>query len=322
VLGVISTRADRVPDPYGAERLRALDLVAGDVATLISRAEEVAARTNILTRLENDRREALAMYDLARLAGIGADPEGDLEAGAALIADAFDHDSVAIWTLDSARGRLLRRAARGYGEILPSDIPLGTDDLVDRAMSGQESRTVRRPARGAWRSFAASSFIVSPIVVAGESAGLLIVGSHRDYEHFDFTLTMTVADILSSLVRRELAAESARRSIAEHELIVERMERNFADEMGRVIYVLDACQRLLGKDRDLPRDLARAARDARQVLGRIGPRIHTSEIAAIEIASLGTDLPAALGDGRGPSSEEAHDPVSASTEAQRVTSAA
>ena len=273
VVGVISTRTAQAPDPYGLERLHVLDLVAGDVADVITRAQEAAALTDITKRLENDRREAMAMFDLARLAGIGADPEGDLGASAELIADAFAHDSVGIWTMDLSNVRLARRAARGYGDVLPGDLLLGADATIDDTLARQQPRLVKAPANGSWFSLRATSFILAPIVVGGQSAGLVVLGRRGHYEQFDFSLAMTIADILSSLVRRELAAELTRRSEIQHRVALQQMERKFVEEMSRVVYVLDACQRLLGKDRDLPRDLARAARDARLVMSVMGTRL-------------------------------------------------
>jgi GAF domain-containing protein len=271
VLGVIATRASRSPDPSAAERLKDLDLVAGELAMGIARAQEVEARIESFARLENDRREAVAMYDLARLAGMGADPDGDLQGAAGLIAEAFGHDSVAIWTMNAGRNKLVLRAARGYGEVLPGDLPIGTDDAIGSVLATQRPRLVNDAVMHPWRRFRASSLIVGPIAVEGESVGLLVLGRRdRRYEDFDFSLATVLADTLSSLMRREIAAQAAERVAIEQRELIEHMQEQFAHELGRVVYVLDACQRLLGKDRDLPADLARAARDARSALGRLG----------------------------------------------------
>ncbi|HYK98427.1 MAG TPA: GAF domain-containing protein [Candidatus Acidoferrales bacterium] len=271
VLGVLATRAARSSDPYAAERLKDLNLVAGELAILIAHAEEAAARIDVTTRLENDRREAVAMYDLARLAGMGADPDADLQGAVGLIADAFAHDSVAIWTVNLDRSKLILRAAQGHGEVLPGDLPFHHDDAIGSVLATQRPQLINDARSHPWRRFRAGSLIVGPIVVAGESAGLLVLGRrYRPYAAFDFSLATAIADTLSSLVRREIAAQEAERSaIAQRELI-EQMQEGFAEELARVVYVLDACQRLLGKDQNLPNDLARAARDMRSALGRLG----------------------------------------------------
>ncbi|MDQ2951648.1 MAG: GAF domain-containing protein, partial [Chloroflexota bacterium] len=271
VVGVVATRANRKPDAHGAERLRDLDLVAGELAILIARSEEAAARMEITARLESDRREAVAMYDLARLAGIGADPQGDLDGAARLIGEAFGHERVAIWTSDLERGKLALRAAHGYGHVLPGDLVIGRSDVIDGVLAEQRPQCLTEPLPSALQSLRASSLILAPIVVARESVGMVALGRvGRPHAKFDFILASAIADTLSSLVRRELAEYLVVRAAEERRDVIARMQAEFADEMARVVYVLDACQRLLGQDRDLPTDLARAARDARSALDRLG----------------------------------------------------
>ena len=297
VVGVVATRASRAPDAYGAERLRDLDVVAGELAILIARSEEVAARTEITSRLESDRREAVAMYDLARLAGIGADPQGDLESAAQLIAEAFAHDRVAIWISDLGGDRLVLRAAHGYGEVLPSDLAIGSSDVVDRVLGDQRPQHLSDPLPFALQGLRADSLILAPIVVARESVGLVALGRvDRPHAQFDFVLASAIADTLSSLVRREHAEHLAVRSVEERREIIARMQGEFADEMARVVYVLDACQRLLGQDRGLPTDLARAARDARSALDRLGIPMGGAAVRAPVLPEAPRG-PAMLGDG-------------------------
>jgi hypothetical protein len=237
------------------------------LASVLAHAEEAASRIDMTTRLENHRREAVAMYDLARLAGIGATPRVICRR-CAPIADARSRLRCHL-TVD-AGGAATRRTAHGYGEVLSVTSTARSDDMVGNVPE-QQARLINDATTGVWRGFRASSLILAPIVVAGESAGLLLLG-RRDgrYTRFDFSLATTMSDILSSLVRREIAAQLAERAATERRQIVEQMQSEFAEEMGRVIYVLDACQRLLGRDHMLPSDLARAARDARSALGRLG----------------------------------------------------
>ena len=297
IVGVVATRASRPPDAFGAERLRDLDLVAGELAILLARWEEVAARTEITTRLESDRREAIAMFDLARLAGIGADPQGDLQSAARLIAEAFAHERVAIWILDLDRGRLALRAAHGYGEVLPSDLAIGSSAVVDSVLADQRPQRLVDPLPSALQSLRADSLVLAPIVVAGQTVGLVALGRvDRAHAQFDFVLAGAIADTLSSLVRREHAEHLALRSAEERREIIARMQGDFANEMARVVFVLDACQRLLGQDRGLPTDLARAARDARSALDRLGIPMAPAAVQGLVLSDTSRG-PAMLGEG-------------------------
>lgn len=281
VVGVISTRAHRVPDANGDDRLKDLDFVAREMAMLLARAEERTLRLGLTERLENDRREAVAMYDLARLAGIGADPEADLGGAVELIAEAFDHDAVAIWTIDVERALLVRRATRGFGEVVPGDLLLRADPLVTELLATQRPRLLTAPHSGPFARFGLESVILAPVIVDSDSCGLLLLGRRdRGYEAFDFGLAATIADILSALVRREITTHAVQRAEVERRELVLRMQEEFSEEMSRVVYVLDACQRLLGQDSDLPTDLARAARDARSALERVGVELGRDEVAS------------------------------------------
>lgn len=293
ILGVVATRTNRSGDAYANERLKDLDVVAGELAGLIMRAKAAATRIDLTTRLENDRREAIAMYDLARLAGIGADPEGDLGSAAQLIADAFGHDSVAIWTIDPDTGQFTLRTALGYGEVLPGDPSTAPDEVIRSALASQQSRLVVGPARAGWGCTSATTSIVAPITLNRDCAGLMVLGRRNGpYTHFDFTLATTMTDVLSSLVRREIAARRAELAEVERRELVARMEEEFAQEMGRVVYVLDACQRLLAQDRTLPTDLARAARDARSALKRLGIPLAQVEPTSTALPDGGAQLAA------------------------------
>lgn len=305
IVGVVATRARLAADVSAPERLRDLDVVASEFASILKMFEESAARVALTSRLESDRREALAMYDLARLAGIGADPEADLNGAIRLIAEAFGHDSVAVWTDDGA-GRLTHRSAIGYGEVLPGDISPGTDEVVAAVLATRHARIVRHTVRAAWRSFRATAHILVPIVVAGESAALLVLGRRGDYEAFDLSFASAVGDILSTFMRREIAARLVERSEVERQRMIERMQSEFAEEMSRVVYVLDACQRLLRQDVHLPTDLARAAHDARNVMQRLGiPLAPVGDARADAlVAAMGAPVPGLPGGDEGPTPDD------------------
>ena len=198
---------------------------------------------------------------------------------------------------DLGGDRLTLRAAHGYGEVLPGDLAIGSSDVVDSVLADQRPQRLGDPLPSALQGLRADSLILAPIVVARESVGLVALGRvDRPHAQFDFVLASAIADTLSSLVRREHAEHLAVRSVEERREIIARMQGEFADEMARVVYVLDACQRLLGQDRGLPTDLARAARDARSALDRLGIPMGTAAVRGPVLPEAPRG-PAMLGEG-------------------------
>ena len=271
VLGVVSVRVRRGVGANDGERLQDLDIVAQDLAAMIERAEAAVVRLEMIQRLETDRRQATALFDLARLAGIGSDPQGDLEAASTLVAHAFHHDVVGIWTPNGDPRRLHLRAAFGYGEVLPGDVYLDGDEFAATVVGESRPRHLRGAPARSWMSARANEYVLVPIRVTDESSGMFVLGRVQDpYSDIDVDIGMTIADFLSSLAQRELSARLLEESKAERGQLIDEMQRDFAAQLSRVVMVLDLTQRLLRKDPDLPTQLATAAREARSFLGRFG----------------------------------------------------
>lgn len=271
VLGVVNVRARREVGANDVERLQDLNIVAQDLAAMIERAEAAVARLAMIQRLETDRGQALALFDLARLAGIGSDPQGDLDAAASLVAHAFRHDVVGIWTPNGDPRRLHLRAAFGYGEVLPGDVYLDGDEFAASVVGESRPRHLRGAGARSWMSARADEYVLVPIRVTDESSGMLVLGRLQDaYSDIDVDIGMTIADFLSSLAQRELSARLLEESKAERRQVINEMQQDFAAQLSRVVMVLDLTQRLLRKDPDLPTQLATAAREARSFLGRFG----------------------------------------------------
>jgi putative methionine-R-sulfoxide reductase with GAF domain len=271
VLGVVNVRARREVGANDGERLQDLNIVAQDLAAMIERAEAAVARLAMIQRLETDRGQALALFDLARLAGIGSDPQGDLDAASSLVAHAFRHEVVGIWTPNGDPRRLHLRAAFGYGEVLPGDVYLDGDEFAASVVGETRPRHLRGAGARSWMSARADEYVLVPIRVTDESSGMLVLGRLQDpYSDIDVDIGMTIADFLSSLAQRELSARLLEESKAERRQVIEEMQQDFAAQLSRVVMVLDLTQRLLRKDPDLPTQLATAAREARSFLGRFG----------------------------------------------------
>lgn len=287
VLGVVNVRARCGAGANDAQRLEDLNIVAQDLAAMIERAEAAVARLEMLRRLETDRQQALGLFDLARLAGIGSDPQGDLEAAASLVAHAFRHDVVGIWTPNGDPRRLRLRAAFGYGEVLPGDVHLDGDQFAATVVGESRPRHVRGAWARSWMSARADAYLLVPIAVTEGSRGMLVLGRIQEpYRDMDVELGMTIADFLSSCAQRELSARLLEELKADRRRLVDEMQRDFANQLSRVVMVLDVTQRLLRQDPDLPTQLATAAREARSFLGRFG-----AYVAGLEDG----DMPALVG---------------------------
>jgi GAF domain-containing protein len=271
VLGVVNVRARRNIATGDGELLHDLKIVAQDLAAMIERAEAAVARLSTVRRLESDRRQAVALFDLARLAGSSSDAQVDLQAALSVVAVAFRHDVVGIWTPSADPRQLLLRAQHGYGEVLPGRVHLDDDELVAMVVGHGRARHLRGTPARSWTSTRTDEYLVLPIRVTDESHGMLVLGrAHDGYADVDMDIGLTIADFLSTLAQADRSARLLEESRAERQQLVEEMQRDFAAQLSRVVTVLDLTQRLLKSDPDLPTQLAAAAREARTFLGRFG----------------------------------------------------
>jgi GAF domain-containing protein len=271
VLGVVNVRTRRDIGTGDGELLQDLNIVAQDLAAMIERAEAAVARLSAVRRLESDRRQAVALFDLARLAGSSTDAQVDLRAALSVVAIAFRHDVVGIWTPSGDPRQLQLRAELGYGEVLPGRVHLDNDELAAMVVGQGRARHLRGAPARSWTSTRTDEYLVLPIRVTDESHGMLVLGRvHDGYTDVDMDIGLTIADFLSTLAQADRSARLLEESKAEREHLIAEMQRDFAAQLSRVVSVLDLTQRLLRTDPDLPTQLATAAREARAFLGRFG----------------------------------------------------
>ena len=271
VLGVVNVRARRNMGLGDGELLQDLNIVAQDLAAMIERADAAVARLSAVRRLESDRRQAVALFDLARLAGSGSDAQVDLRAALSVVAVAFRHDVVGIWTPSADPRQLQLRAEIGYGEVLPGRVHLDDDELAAMVVGQGRARHVSGALARSWTSTRTDEYLVLPIRVTDESHGMLVLGRvHDGYADVDMDIGLTIADFLSTLAQADRSARLLEESKVEREQLIDEMQRDFAAQLSRVVSVLDLTQRLLRTDPDLPTQLATAAREARAFLGRFG----------------------------------------------------
>jgi hypothetical protein len=195
----------------------------------------------------------------------------DLRAALSVVAVAFRHDVVGIWTPSADPRQLQLRAEIGYGEVLPGRVHLDDDELAAMVVGQGRARHVSGALARSWTSTRTDEYLVLPIRVTDESHGMLVLGRvHDGYADVDMDIGLTIADFLSTLAQADRSARLLEESKVEREQLIDEMQRDFAAQLSRVVSVLDLTQRLLRTDPDLPTQLATAAREARAFLGRFG----------------------------------------------------
>ena len=177
------TAADAV-NAYGVAELLALEL----------------ARRLDRRRDDADRRQALALYELGRLAIFGDDIEATLHAAVTVLANTVDHDVAHIWISLSDGSLELRAAQPQFGPALdivrPRDHGVLSEVLVQRrVVRVDEAMPV------AWVPPDARALLVAPLVDRGRSLGLLVLGRAREpYGPEDVNFAGVVASFIARLV--------------------------------------------------------------------------------------------------------------------------
>lgn len=147
-----------------------------------------------------DRRQALALYELGRLAIFGDDIEATLHAAVAILANTVDHDVAHLW-ISLSDGSLELRAAEPQigltlGIVRPRDHGVLSEVLVQhRVVRVAEAMPV------AWVPPDARSLLVAPLIDRGRPLGLLVLGRAREpYEAEDVEFAGVVASFIARLV--------------------------------------------------------------------------------------------------------------------------
>ena len=266
VLGVVNVKARSGPTTYGESQLQDLASVAQDVGQALERAQQ-------LRSLEEDRRQALVLYELSRLAVHSGDPQTDLETASTMLADTLRHDVFGIWIAQANDTMLRLRAGAGYGEVPPNDVPIEGDAALQGAFG--ERRTYRIDVGAAmpgWRSPNASVYILAPVMVGPQAIGVLVIGrADGAFANADVEFATTLGEYLGALVQRAVSQDELHHvASAERRRIAQELHDGLAQELTGVVLALEGCQRALERDPDvLPTQLGKAARDARACLADI-----------------------------------------------------
>ncbi len=251
-------------------------------------SQEIEAQ---LHQAEDDRKQAMVLFELSRLATLGTDVQSDLEGAAMMLAGALGHDAVGIWALVEHRLRL--RAGTGYDKGT-SEVPVDESDTVLATVLRE-----KRAARGtfgelrtmpAWAPAGAANYLVTPI----GALGLLVTARAAErYSEDDADFSVSVGEYLVGLLQRSTSTDVVDQGVsAERRKIAQELHDGLAQELTGVVLALEGCQRALDRDPALlGPQLAKASRDARATLMDV--RQYMTALRQSETGGL--NLPVTLG---------------------------
>lgn len=250
--------------------------------------QEIEAR---LRQAEDDRKQAMVLFELSRLATLGADVQSDLDAAAMMLAGALDNDAVGIWALSEHRLRL--RAGTGY-EKGTFEVPVDESDTVLATVLRE-----KRAARGtlaelntvpAWAPPGCANYLVTPIGALGV---LVTARAAGPYSEDDADFSVNVGEYLVGLLQRSTSTDVVDQGVsAERRKIAQELHDGLAQELTGVVLALEGCLRAVDKDPALlGPQLAKASRDARATLMDV--RQYMTALRQSETGGL--NLPVTLG---------------------------
>jgi signal transduction histidine kinase len=268
-LGVVNVKHRAPQERYGQTQVDSLTQAASEIAAAFLTAEE-------FQRAEDDRRQALVLYELSRFATLGTDPHSDLESAVAMLADNLRHDAVGVWAAEEHHLHL--RAATGYGDVTPPDISTsGTDTLLAQVL--RERRTAMAEFdtaddRPDWAAPSSRYFLLAPIGGAqtGAVLGVLVFGRNTAaYTAAEADFVATLGEYLSGMLQKSASTDLVQRTAStERRRISQELHDGVAQELTGVVLALEGCQRALDRDpAALGPQLAKAARDARATLSDV-----------------------------------------------------
>jgi signal transduction histidine kinase len=268
-LGVINVKHRAPQERYGQIQVDSLTQAASDIAAAFLTAEE-------FQRAEEDRRQALVLYELSRFATLGTDPHTDLESAVAMLADNLRHDAVGVWAAEEHHLHL--RAATGYGDISPSDISTsGTDTVLAQVLRERRTATAQygmAEDRPDWAAPSSTHFLLAPIggSLNGTVLGVLVLGrATTPYTTAEADFVATLGEYLSGMLQKSASTDLVQRAASnERRRISQELHDGVAQELTGVVLALEGCQRALDRDPSvLGPQLAKAARDARATLSDV-----------------------------------------------------
>jgi signal transduction histidine kinase len=280
---------DDLPTLTRLAELAGIELAAANAVWRTSKqTQEIEAR---LRQAEDDRKQAMVLFELSRLATLGTDVESDLDAAAMMLAGALKNDAVGIWALSEHRLRL--RAGTGYDKgtvevpVDESDTALASVLREKRATRGALADLRTIPA---WAPPRCTSYLLTPIGALGV---LVTARASGSYSEDDADFSVNVGEYLVGLLQRSTSTDVVDQGVsAERRKIAQELHDGLAQELTGVVLALEGCQRALDKDPALlGPQLAKASRDARATLMDV--RQYMTALRQSETGGL--NLPVTLG---------------------------
>lgn len=244
-----------------------------------------------LRQAEEDRKQAMVLFELSRLATLGVDVQSDLDGAAMMLSGTLGHDAVGIWAHSEHRLRL--RASTGY-EKGTSEIPVDESDTVlatalreKRAARGSITELKTPPA---WAPRGNENYLVTPIGALGV---LVTTRASGPYTEDEADFSVNVGEYLVGLLQRSTSTDVVDQGVsAERRKIAQELHDGLAQELTGVVLALEGAQRALDKDPALlGPQLAKASRDARATLMDV--RQYMTALRQSETGGL--NLPVTLG---------------------------
>ena len=266
IIGVVSVKRRESSEPYDAADLDALSAIGVDIAATLSFVGAVA-------RAEEDRKQAIALYELSRLGTLDVEPRQELETAVAMLADVMHHDVVGLW-VRLEDGSAERRAGRGYDTAAAQVIPAAAvGGPFGEAL--EQQRPVRAhaaggdPASPAWAAAAATEYVLAPVSNQGKTIGVLVLGRGGEaYTEADADFAATAAEYLFEIARSTDVEEQA--TAGERKRIAQELHDGLAQELTGVVLSLEGAQRAFERNPQvLGQQLAKATRDARATLADV-----------------------------------------------------
>lgn len=282
----------------GVAALAAIDLAEQLAAarSLRTAGDREAAAAAARERAEDDRQQAIALFELSRLASHGKDMQQAFETAVELLAGSMRHDAVGVWVA-AGEDRLRLRASRGYGEVLPGEIPIATarDELSlalleHRALRSGDAPPAPRPP---WLPAEVGAYVVVPIASPDDTQGALVLGRRETtYADSDVDFAEIAGEYFADLLHREADAEAAERAAAgERKRIAQEIHDSLAQELTGIVLSLEGAQRGLQRDpRAGAQLLTKAIRESRSALADV--RQYMGALRDADPAALG--LPASV----------------------------
>jgi hypothetical protein len=191
---------------------------ATDALTAAGVSELIAlelARETVARRDEAHRRQAFALYELARLALFGEHLLETLQDVTALLTSALDHDLAHIWLFEPG-GALELSAAKPDENLRFEQMRPSEHDVLAEAIHQQRLVRIGQGALRPWVSAETREVIVVPLTDrAARSTGVLVLGRGQErYTNADEELAGVLGRFISRLIWRAAGRGSAERAKA------------------------------------------------------------------------------------------------------------